>query len=331
MSRGAVARNSILAARGAVAGALLAIGGSTLLATVGDEAAVWITSPVRFARAWSVGVAFVCAALAVTVLVPSAGRVRVALAALAVLPFEASVRDATVYYALVRSGAIHTARALPASLFVTAVLVLGTVFAWRPMRGCWTLARLAAAGAGAGPGGLGSLVVLLLAFGNTDYRRPADCIVVLGARVYDDGTPSLALSDRVAQGVELWREGLAPALVMSGGVDAANGRSEPRTMARLAEDAGVPASAIVLDELGITTRASSESCAALARERGWSRALLVSHDYHLLRAKTSFARAGLEAYTVPAAETRPLARRHVFLLRECVAWLWYARPGSQGG
>src|SRR5262249_1030878 len=57
----------------------------------------------------------------------------------------------------------------------------------------------------------------MLCFGRTDYSRPADAIVVFGARAYADGSPSLALADRVRTGCALWRRGLAPLLVLSGG------------------------------------------------------------------------------------------------------------------
>src|SRR5205823_1865729 len=47
----------------------------------------------------------------------------------------------------------------------------------------------------------------MVCFGNTDYRRPADAIVVFGAKAYADGTPSWALADRVRTGVELYQKG----------------------------------------------------------------------------------------------------------------------------
>ena len=156
--------------------------------------------------------------------------------------------------------------------------------------------------------------------------RPADCAVVLGAGVRADGSPSLALSDRVAQGVRLYRERHVEALVMTGGVDPRHGQSEAAVMRRLAVEAGVPEAAVLVDEEGVDTRASARNCARILREHAWEDALLVSHDYHLLRAKTAFGRAGARVYTVPAQETRPLARAPYYLLRECVAWLYYALP-----
>ncbi len=69
----------------------------------------------------------------------------------------------------------------------------------------------------------------LVTFGRTDFRRPADAAVILGAKVYDDGSLSRALKDRLVTGIELYRQGLVSYLVMSGGTGK-NGLSEPRQM-----------------------------------------------------------------------------------------------------
>lgn len=53
--------------------------------------------------------------------------------------------------------------------------------------------------------------------GRTDYRRPADVIVVFGCLVRADGTPLMPLADRVRTGVELYQAGLANRLIFSGG------------------------------------------------------------------------------------------------------------------
>jgi vancomycin permeability regulator SanA len=177
------------------------------------------------------------------------------------------------------------------------------------------------------------LVVLPLAqmvlFGETDYRRPADAIVVFGARVYGDGTPSLALSDRVATACRLYHEGWARTLVFSGGpgdglID------EPQAMRRQALRLGVPDSAIRLDADGVNTeRTVHNTASALARGKS-ARLLAVSHSYHLPRIKMSYQRAGWESvYTVPAEETRTLSRLPFLMGREVVAlWVYYIRPPS---
>jgi len=50
-------------------------------------------------------------------------------------------------------------------------------------------------------------VAQMICFGLTDYRRPADAIVVFGAGISPDGTPSLALCDRVRTGCLLYKQG----------------------------------------------------------------------------------------------------------------------------
>ena len=98
--------------------------------------------------------------------------------------------------------------------------------------------------------GVGALLAAseIAAMGATDYRAPADAIVVLGARVHADGRPSGALRDRVVTACRLWRAGLAPVLVLSGGRGADAPVSEPLAMAALALAEGVPEEALLLDE-----------------------------------------------------------------------------------
>lgn len=131
-------------------------------------------------------------------------------------------------------------------------------------------------------------------FGMTDYRRPADLIVVFGAKAYADGTPSNALADRVATGCELYRAGLAPRLLFSGGPN------EPEAMRRFAMSLGVPASAIVDDPAGVNTEATARNTMRMVRA---SRILAVSHFYHLPRVKMTYQRYGANVFTVPSRDT----------------------------
>lgn len=49
-----------------------------------------------------------------------------------------------------------------------------------------------------------------------DCLPETDCIMVLGCGVDDYGRPKLMLRDRLSCGVELYQEGIAPKLLMSG-------------------------------------------------------------------------------------------------------------------
>lgn len=232
-------------------------------------------------------------------------------------------RDAFVYYALLDAGRIATTAPLPlpASLLVIAIaLALAAELLWPAARRPWGRRRLVQGlGIGAGVALLLPLV-LMLTFGPTRYEREADCIVVFGAKVYRDGAPSQALADRVDEGIRLYQRGLAPTLVMSGAIDQSHGGSEPAAMRARAIAAGVPASAIVVDEAGVTSAATVANTARWARDRGIRRVIAVSHYYHEPRVKLLFERAGLRTYTVPATMRRRLLKEPYFLAREVLAY-----------
>jgi vancomycin permeability regulator SanA len=165
------------------------------------------------------------------------------------------------------------------------------------------------------------------ASGLTDHRRPADVILVLGARVYADGTPSEALAERVLTGVELYRAGLAPVLFMSGGVGA-DGVSEPEAMRRLAVAHGVPEASIVEDVEGANTRASVLNVEAWLSRKGQKRLLAVSHYHHLPRIQMMARRRGLQCATVHADEGDTLlAGTPYYVLREAISLVFYYLRG----
>lgn len=154
------------------------------------------------------------------------------------------------------------------------------------------------------------LLLHLLSFGASDYARPAEAVVVFGAGVRPDGTPSLALEDRVRSGAALVRSGRAPRLILSGGPD------EVPVMRRLALEAGLGESALTLDPAGLNTWATLRN----VREK---RIVAVSHSYHLARIKLAAARLGLECATSPCVQTRRLAREPWYVARECAAFVSY--------
>ena len=86
---------------------------------------------------------------------------------------------------------------------------------------------------------------------------------------------------------------------------------------------GVPPEKIVVDRQGLSTRATvGNTASALGCTR--CRVLAVSHDYHLPRIKLSYQQAGIDAYTVPADETRPLLALPWYMARETLALWAYA-------
>lgn len=157
-------------------------------------------------------------------------------------------------------------------------------------------------------------------FGARRHRRPSQPrpAVVLGARVRPDGSPTAALTGRVATAVMLYRAGLASRLIFSGG--SPDGRpSEASVMLQLAVAAGVDSGRCVLEEASRSTRENAARCAALMPND--REVLLVTCDYHLLRATRHFQAYGFSVAPVASRRAlRPLERAWRSL-REAVALL----------
>ncbi len=141
-----------------------------------------------------------------------------------------------------------------------------------------------------------------------------DCILVLGCGVREDGTPSHMLEDRLRRGVELYKAGAAPKLIMSGDHGRA-GYDEVNTMKQYAIDAGVPSQDIFMDHAGFSTyesmyRAADIFCA--------EKILIVSQEYHLHRAIYLARALGLEAYGV-ASDYRAYSGQLYRDIREILA------------
>ena len=79
-----------------------------------------------------------------------------------------------------------------------------------------------------------------------------DCIVVLGCQVKDDGKPSDMLADRLRRGIELYNQGVAPKIIMSGD-HGQKEYDEVNTMKQVAVDAGIPSNDIFMDHAGFST------------------------------------------------------------------------------
>ncbi len=97
---------------------------------------------------------------------------------------------------------------------------------------------------------------------------------------------------RVELGVELTKAGVAPLLVLSGG-NPVDGVAEAVAMRDLALAAEVPEAALLCETRSRNTAQNALNTAALLREHGVTRIVLVTHRTHLFRARLVFRLAGL--------------------------------------
>ncbi len=121
-----------------------------------------------------------------------------------------------------------------------------------------------------------------------------DCILVLGAGISEDGTPSPMLRDRIARGCELYFEGKAPMIIMSGDRKDDN-YDEPQSMKNYAESLGVDSKSIVTDPEGYSTY---ESVSRAKEIFGADKIIIVSQEYHLYRALYIAKSLGIDAVGV---------------------------------
>jgi len=137
-----------------------------------------------------------------------------------------------------------------------------------------------------------------------DEARPSDAIIVLGAAQYN-GRPSPVLAARLDHAIQLYREGIAPVVVVTGGREPGDRFTEAGASANYLHKHGVPDTAILRETTGRTSWESLESAARFLEQRHMARVVLVSDPYHSERIKAIAHEVGLDAVTSPT-RTSPI-------------------------
>ncbi len=107
-----------------------------------------------------------------------------------------------------------------------------------------------------------------------------ECIVVLGAGLRPDGTPSDMLRDRLDAAIHLYRNGMSGSIVLTGD-RSGDDYDEVGSMFRYCVSAGVPEEVLICDEKGFSTFESIDHVVHLL---GFRRFIVVTQKYHLYRA-----------------------------------------------
>lgn len=152
--------------------------------------------------------------------------------------------------------------------------------------------------------------------GPLDGER-APVIVVLGARVLPDGSPSLALVARVEHAVALHQRRGGTVLFAGGGAPS----SEAAVAYRLARALGLPAEAALLEERSRSTFENARFSVELLRPGSIDAIVLVTDDFHAYRAAAHFRRAGLRVISSPVRRTLSVGSRLQWTFREVAAVL----------
>lgn len=169
---------------------------------------------------------------------------------------------------------------------------------------------------------LGGVALYIVLVGARDEAADddvrADAIVVLGAAAYD-ARPSPVFEERLRHGIDLYKRGLAPTLIFTGGFGGTGARfAESQVGRRYALRNGVPDRAILIETVSHNTRENLGQAAALMAPRKLTRAIVVSDPLHLSRALRICRDIGIDCLGSPTPTTRyrSFATRWRFLLNE---------------
>lgn len=124
-----------------------------------------------------------------------------------------------------------------------------------------------------------------------DIKSGFDCIIVLGAGVYNNAVPSLMLKERLETAEKLYKSGISDKIIVSGD-HGTKEYDEVNVMKSYLEEKGVPSRDIFMDHAGFSTydtmyRAKEVFCA--------KKCIVVTQKYHLTRALYIANKLGLDA------------------------------------
>jgi uncharacterized SAM-binding protein YcdF (DUF218 family) len=158
----------------------------------------------------------------------------------------------------------------------------------------------------------------------------ADAIIVFGAAEYD-GRPSPVYRARLDHANDLFRQGLAPVVITTGGAAADPNFSEGGVGHDYLMRRGIPESALIAETHASDTAESAERVAVIMRTNHMTSCVAVSDAYHVFRIRKMLEHEGLQVYVAPRQDSRPKSawQRAVAITKEGVSYLMW-RIGIRG-
>jgi uncharacterized SAM-binding protein YcdF (DUF218 family) len=137
-----------------------------------------------------------------------------------------------------------------------------------------------------------------------EEARPAEVILVLGAAEYH-GKPSPVLRARLDHALDLYRQGLAPRVMTTGGAGGDPVFTEGGVGRSYLTAHGVPPEAIATESEGETTLGSVAMAGEMMHRMGLHSVIVVSDGYHIFRVKKMLQSTGLSVYGSPRKDRTP--------------------------
>jgi len=164
--------------------------------------------------------------------------------------------------------------------------------------------------------------------------RKSDVIVVLAGGIDEGRYLSLVSSHRLLRGAQLYFEGKAKKILLSGGDPKKMGVAEATVMAQEARRLNIPGADIIVEKRSHRTHEQAVEIKKIGESQRWKSVLLVTSYSHMKRSLMAFEHAGFKVYPAPADPYEkytndPLGRLRLFkmLLREYGGIIYYKIKG----
>ena len=132
---------------------------------------------------------------------------------------------------------------------------------------------------------------------DTDEIKNIDTLIVLGAKVHDDGRLSLMLKDRLDKTIEVYNKLDIKRVIVSGDSEHKD-YDETTKMKEYLINNGIPEEDIIVDIYGLSTY---DSIYRLKNVYGINKSIIITQKYHLYRSIYIANSLGIEAYGIPAS------------------------------
>src|SRR4029077_3599103 len=159
--------------------------------------------------------------------------------------------------------------------------------------------------------------------GSLQELHKADAIVVFGAAEYA-GRPSPVWRARLDHAFDLFRQGIAPVVITTGGAASDPRFSEGGVGHDYLKHRGIPERNLIAETQGSDTAQSAVRVAVIMRANGLHSCVAVSDAYHVFRIKRLLKHEGIgQVYVAPRPGSLPhnVVQRAYAVVREACSYL----------
>ncbi len=167
--------------------------------------------------------------------------------------------------------------------------------------------------------GVASFIILesLILIGTaSDKNRKTDYLIILGAGLKGD-TISLTLKERLSTGIEYLNKYPDTKVIVTGGQGFGEDITEAEAMKKYLLSAGISAERIITEDKATSTKENFEFSRKLIPLQGKVKVMIITSDFHMLRAKMLAERNGFEPYGIICST--PISVRFNSYIREYFA------------